>query len=106
MKSKFTIEEEVQKTMNALDNLSRVEGNPYLFTRVKAQLEREQKNSFQVNRLAPQILSWSFVLLLLAINIFTIRENFSSENVSDTLVEAISTEYGLEASSADYLNQN
>lgn len=106
MKPKSTIEEEVQKTMNVLDDMSRVEGNPYLFTRVKAKLEGEQKKPFQISRRAPQILSWSFVLLLLAINIFTLRENLNSENVSDTLVEAISSEYGFESSESDYLNQN
>jgi len=44
MNNKNRIQEELEKTLNSLDGIQRAEANPYLFTRIKARLEREQKN--------------------------------------------------------------
>ena len=57
MKSKFDIEKEVQKTLGTLDDLKRAEGNPYLFTRVKVQLEKEPEAKTQKNWQFPNALS-------------------------------------------------
>jgi hypothetical protein len=38
------IQEEVEKTLNSLDGLQRAVANPYLFTRIKARLENEEKS--------------------------------------------------------------
>ena len=39
MKNQYKIKEEIRKTMESLDRLDRVEGNPFMFTRIKARLE-------------------------------------------------------------------
>jgi membrane-bound ClpP family serine protease len=44
MKGKRNIQEEVEKTLNSLDGIQRAEANPYLFTRIRAGLEKEQKS--------------------------------------------------------------
>lgn len=44
MNSKRNIQEEVEKTLNSLDGIQRAEATPYLFTRIKAGLEKEEKN--------------------------------------------------------------
>jgi hypothetical protein len=38
------IQEEVEKTLNSLDGLQRAAANPYLFTRIKARLENDEKS--------------------------------------------------------------
>src|SRR4030095_6094165 len=44
MSNKNRIQEEVEKTLNSLDGLQRAAANPYLFTRVKARLENDEKS--------------------------------------------------------------
>jgi len=42
MDNKKQIQEEVEKTLNSLDGVQRASANPYLFTRIKARLEKEE----------------------------------------------------------------
>jgi len=44
MKNRKRIQEEVDKTLDSLDGMQRASANPYLFTRVKAMLGKEEKN--------------------------------------------------------------
>jgi len=44
MNNKKPIQEEVEKTLNSLDGIQRAAANPYLFTRIKARLEGEEKS--------------------------------------------------------------
>ena len=37
------IQQEIEETLKSLDGVKRAEANPYLFTRIKARLEREEK---------------------------------------------------------------
>lgn len=106
MKSKFDIEQEVQKTMSALDELKRVDGNPYLFTRIKAQLEKQQEPEVQKKREFSSVLSWSTMLLLLVVNIIAIRGNLNTETIQDSFVESIASDYGFEEEKTDYFTQD
>jgi len=44
MDNKKRIQEEVEKTLNSLDGIERAVANPYLFTRIKAGLEKDEKS--------------------------------------------------------------
>jgi len=44
MKDKRQISEEVDKTLDSLDGIQRASANPFLFTRIQARLQREEKN--------------------------------------------------------------
>ena len=44
MKNKQQIQQEVDKTLESLDSLQKATANPYLFTRIKARLEREERS--------------------------------------------------------------
>ena len=44
MNNKKIIQEEVEKTLSSLDGMQRAAANPYLFTRIKARLEKEEKS--------------------------------------------------------------
>ena len=43
MGTKKNIQEEVEKTLNSLDGIERAAASPYVFTRIKASLESEEK---------------------------------------------------------------
>jgi len=44
MDNKKRIQDEVEKTLNSLDGIERAVANPYLFTRIKACLEKDEKS--------------------------------------------------------------
>ena len=44
MNTKKPIQEEVENTLNSLDGIQRAAANPYLFTRITARLEGEEKS--------------------------------------------------------------
>jgi hypothetical protein len=44
MKNKEQIQREVDKTLDSLDGIKKASANPYLFTRIKSALEKEEKN--------------------------------------------------------------
>jgi hypothetical protein len=61
MKAKKQIEQEVDKTLNSLDGLKRALANPYLFTRIKARLEGEERSVWSM---ATQLISRPAVALV------------------------------------------
>ena len=44
MKNKQQIQQEVDKTLDSLDSIKKTTATPYLFSRIKARLEREEKS--------------------------------------------------------------
>ena len=44
MRGKQQIQQEVDKTLNSLEGIQRATANPYLFTRIKASLQKEEKS--------------------------------------------------------------
>ncbi len=44
MRTKKQIQEEADRTLDSLDGIEKAIANPYLFTRVKASLQREEKS--------------------------------------------------------------
>lgn len=98
---------EVKKTISLLDDVKNIEPNPFLFTRIKAQIESK---NFELNRtkenpvfrFAKQVV---FVLLLL-INIYTIISFNTSEDqtsiVREQYIKNIKSEYFLDYD-VDYL---
>lgn len=95
------LNEEVQKTLNSLENMETTSAPDFFYTRLKARMENElgpQKTSFS------WILKPAFVVpalaFVLAINVVTIGQflkNDSSEVSSLTAEEAFMSEYNLNA---------
>ena len=46
-KKKFTIEEEIQKTLDCIDKIERVAINPWLPTRLKEKLKEKPKENYR-----------------------------------------------------------
>lgn len=98
MSNRNNIQQEVEKTLASLDGIQRAVANPYLFTRVKAKLEKEER-SFWSKALAylsrPSVALPAIVLTIL-INTAVFFE-FKSEKVQPPQDEeqAFASEYNL-----------
>ncbi len=97
MKNEEKIREEVEKTLNAFDNIDNLSENPYLFTRLQTKIEESvalnEKRGFKGIILKPAIL---FIIVIL--NIFTGIYFINSGNKTTTVTKQdyfskISSEY-------------
>jgi len=82
MNNRKPIQEEVEKTLNSLDGMQSAAANPYLFTRIKAGLEREEKGfwSRSLTFLSRPSVAVPAVVLTILINTAIFFE-FKSEKV-------------------------
>jgi hypothetical protein len=87
MNKQTDIGKKVEKALESLDGLHRAEPRPFLFTRVKARLERDQKNSWETigSFLTRPVVAIAGLCLILAMNVFILTQK---EN--DTPVNKIS----------------
>lgn len=99
--------DEVKKTISLLDDVINIEPNPYLFTRVKAQIDSKsyklnRANENPVFRLTKQLV---FALLIL-FNIYTIINFITSDGQTsatrDQYIKNVKSEYFLDYN-VDYL---
>ena len=108
MKKKLKIEDKVLKTLQVLDELDRVEGNPFLYTRIQARMEKERAAKTSPTRQSAPILQYAMLSLLIVINVLTIRSNVMNDSSEyDPLIEALSEDYSTNNDSAadwDYAN--
>jgi hypothetical protein len=79
MKNKDTIQNEVRKTMDFLDKMPKLEGNPFLFTRVQARLaEAGEGRSPQEGSRVWAIIRPALIALLIVLNVVTIINSLQS----------------------------
>ena len=103
MDKRRKIDEEVRKTMEVFDRMERVEGNPFLMTR----LEEKMQTSSGVRR--PRLaIQWAMLALLLLVNVFVLISQQETGVDSASLETEIAEEYGWseEASLYDFYSQN
>jgi len=95
MDKNHQIEEEVQKTIELLDNIKNVQPNPFLYTRIKAGIENGgKKSSWTTNRSFIDFVRPVFFGLLILINLYSLfvflqdeGENYATrEQYIDTLI--------------------
>ena len=75
----------VEKTLESLDGLERAEPRPFLFTRVKARLERDQRNAWETigSFLTRPVVAIAGLCLILAMNIFILTQKESATSVGE-----------------------
>lgn len=97
------IEKEVNKTLNSLDELERVEGNPYLYTRVKAALAKPSKGRQLIGQL-----SLAMTLLLILVNGVFIFQQVQSVYGEEAIRQSLSNEYSFHSDdgTVDYFIKN
>ena len=105
MKNQYKIEEEVRKTMVSWDELGRVEGNPFLFTRIQARLEEDSKTSSFRFIGALQL---ALVVILLVVNVVSLSLKATSSFGEEKIIESIASDYGIQPSEGiyNYYDQN
>lgn len=94
-KSRQHIEEEVNKTLASLDQIERVEGNPFLYTRIQERMRAESQARPAAGYQA--ILRLSLAAILLAVNVGGVYSYYKkAQEVEQTLVlDNMANEYGL-----------
>jgi len=106
-KNKTHIESEVQKTMDSIDEIQRVDGNPFLYTRLQEQLKQQNESSDYKKRSRIPVFQITMVAILLLSNIFVLNQTgyFDSESTS---IDDFANEYTLNESEEDldYLSTN
>jgi len=84
MEAKRHIEQEVNKTLDSLEGLKKAEANPWLFTRIKARLEREEKSvwSKAISFIGKPAIAFAAILLVVIINASVIVKSSSGQTQS------------------------
>jgi len=98
MSSKKQIEQQVDETLNSIDGIQRATANPYLFTRIKAKLVREDGFwSNAISFLRRPVVAVGVILLAAFINGVVFFE-FRSEHAATALQDdeqVFASEYNL-----------
>lgn len=76
MKDKKHIEREVDKTLNSIEGINRALPEPYLFTRVKARLEKEEKSFWYtaVTFISRPVVAFTTIIIAVLINALIVFE--------------------------------
>ncbi len=80
------IEEQVEKTLQAFDQIERARPKPFLYTRLQARLENKARPTLEMGVLSPvyQRLAVIMILLVIVFNIYTVTRFFINP-ATDTL---------------------
>lgn len=64
------IQQEVEKTLQSLDGLKRAEANPFLFTRIKARMQKEKKNGWEMlfSFVSKPVVAMAILVFVMAVN--------------------------------------
>ncbi len=93
-KSRLDIESEIDRTLKATEDIKRVSGNPFLYTRIQERMR--QANTSNGSRISI-VWSLAFAVLLFVINLSSAFAYYQkSVQASQAAgIEAIASEYGL-----------
>ncbi len=93
MKKKEKIEQEIEKTLSCFEKSERLEGDAWFYNRVKAEIDNPGHKRFGLQTIWP-ILKPALLVLIAAINIFTISSYFASpETVQEVSREQMVIEF-------------
>lgn len=96
------IRDEIKKTLGVFDQVKNIDGNPFMFTRIKAEIEagsgRKQKSVFAAGiKIVPVLL----LLVLFSFNIVSIIHYFGSSSTAserESYISSFAKEYNLSTS--------
>ncbi|HEV8271492.1 MAG TPA: hypothetical protein VGQ04_09335 [Chitinophagaceae bacterium] len=111
MTSKEKIQQEIEQTLQCLDGAKRAEANPFLFTRIKARMNKkanvwERTFSF----ISKPAIAVAIVVLVMAVNGWALWNSSGSGTdgtvTADTNVSELANEYNVVASVDNYDYEN
>ena len=94
-KNKFNIEEEVQKTMDSFDAIERVEGNPFLYTRLQERLHTSRESNVKPKGLFSPVWQFAFIAFLLFANGLVLLQSNYFNPQNENTIDEFATEYEL-----------
>ncbi|MEM6965687.1 MAG: hypothetical protein AAF573_13045, partial [Bacteroidota bacterium] len=107
------INQEIQKTMESIGHIQRVEGNPFLYTRLQERLKKARKGSDVTIKKHFPVWQFAMVIFLLLINSVVLFQAgyFDQKNTTtseDITLDTFAEEYALsrEDEDWDYLSLN
>ena len=109
---KINIDQEVQKTMESIDQIQRVEGNPFLYTRLQEKLRQEAEGDVVTIHTRFPVWQMAMVVVLLFVNGFALMQSGyfdESTETATTNIDQFADEYALIASEEEdleYLSLN
>ena len=109
---KINIDQEVQKTMESIDQIQRVEGNPFLYTRLQEKLRQAAEGDVVTIRTRFPIWQFAMIVGLLFINGFALMQSGYFDDTTETATTSIdefANEYALtesETEDLEYLTWN
>jgi hypothetical protein len=86
MNNKERIQQEVDKTLNSVEGIQKASANPYLFTRIRARLERHEKSfwSRAITFISRPAIAVATVVVAIFINTAVFFESKSESTQSTT----------------------
>jgi len=94
-KKNQNIEEEIQKTLDSVDAVQRVEGNPFLYTRLQERLKSNRKNSVGNRNVLSPVWQFALVAFLLFANGYVLLQSTYFNSPSEATIDEFATEYEL-----------
>ena len=98
MTDKRLIQEQVDKTLESLNDIQRAEANPYLFNRIKQRLQREERSVWThvITFISRPAIAIAAIVLLLMMNASIIfKSDSSTAQIGLDAEQAFATEYSL-----------
>ena len=92
--NKQQIQQEVEKTLSSLDGIGRAEANPYLFTRIKAALRKDEAGGWGKVMLfmGRPVVAFATIVLVLIINM-AVFFNAKSQRTNEEEQQLYASEY-------------
>lgn len=109
MKKQEHISEEVEKTLNSLDNWQPVKTDPFFYTRLQARMQKRQEEHKWAWFFDSALLKPALAVAIVAINVVTLihYSNQTSQAVSrDEAIESFTNEYALNQSMDVYFYES
>jgi hypothetical protein len=110
MTSKEKIQQEIEQTLQCLDGAKRAEANPFLFTRIKARMDRKAnvwERSFSF--ISKPAIAVAIVVMVMAVNGWALWDNSGTIEpitTADPNVSELANEYNVVASVDNYDYEN
>lgn len=95
-KTRPEIETEVERTLQSIDEIKRVEGNPYLYTRIRERMGQQRSSPPNHQRAVGWRIALATLLLLLNIGSAYVYYQKSVQAKQAIEVETLAAEYGLD----------
>lgn len=98
-------ENKIENILNSLDGISRAKARPFMYTRVMARMQNEEKNIWSQigNFIARPVIALSCLLIILGTNIYFVM---NGENRQDETTVATVTDVAADDSYTVALNNN